>query len=79
MHDAAADDAFEVEDAGAVEFEATLGNSDLTTLSPQPNTPRGGTTPTQDGGGRPTGVRKPVSRLVPSFKGKSYARLLFTG
>ena len=61
-----------VEDTGAVEFEATLGNLDLTTLLPQPKTPRGVTTPTQDGGGRPTRVQKPVSRLVPSFKGKSY-------
>ena len=26
----------------------------------------------QDGGGRPTRVRKTVSRLIPSFKGKSY-------
>jgi len=27
---------------------------------------------TQDGGGRPTRVRKQVSRLIPSFEGKSY-------
>ena len=67
-----ADDAFEVKDAGAVEFEAVLGNLAPTTLPPQPNTPRGVTTPTQDGGGRPTRVWKPVSRLIPSFKGKSY-------
>ena len=64
---AAADDSFEVEDAGAVEFETTLGDLDLTALPPQPNTQRGGTTPTKDGGGRPTRVRKPVSRLIPSF------------
>ena len=30
------------------------------------------TATTQDGGGRPAIDRKPVSRLIPSFKGKSY-------
>ena len=29
-------------------------------------------TPTQDGNSRPTRVRKRVSTLIPSFKGKSY-------
>ncbi len=72
VHNATADDAFEVKDAGAAEFEAVLGNSAPTTLPPQPKALRGGTTPTQDGDGRPTRVLKPVSRLVPSFKGKSY-------
>lgn len=66
------DEAFEVEEAGDVEFEPTSGHSDLTTPPPPPNTPRGVTAPTQDDGGRPTRIRKPVSRLVPSFKGKSY-------
>ncbi len=70
MHNATADNAFEVEDARAVEFEAVLDNSGTTTLPPQPKAPRGGTTPTQDGGSRPTRVWKPVSRLVLSFKGK---------
>jgi hypothetical protein len=28
--------------------------------------------PTQNDGGRPTRIRKPVSSLVPSFRGKSY-------
>ena len=65
-------EAFEVKEAGHVEFEPTLGDSNLTTLPSQPNTPRGVTTPTQDDGSRPTRIRKPVSRLVPSFKGKSY-------
>jgi hypothetical protein len=72
VHDAMADDAFEVEDAGAVEFEAVFDDSATTTLPPQPKAPRGGTTPTQDGDSRPTRVRKLVSRLIPSFKGKSY-------
>jgi hypothetical protein len=53
---AAADDAFEVEDTEAVEFEAILDNSGLTTPPPQPKAPRGGTTLTQDGDGRPTRV-----------------------
>ena len=55
VHNAAADDAFEVGDAdgyeytGAVEFEAIFGNFYLATLPPQPNTPRVVTKPTQDG------------------------------
>ncbi len=72
VHDATADDAFEVEDERAVEFEAVLDNSGSTTLPPQPERPEGGTTPTCKSDGRPTRVRKPVSRLIPSFKGKSY-------
>ena len=72
MRDATADKAFKVKDKGAVEFEAVLGNLGPTTLPPQPKAPRGGTTPTQDGNGRPTRFRKPISRLVLSFKGKSY-------
>ena len=62
---AAADDAFEAEEARNVEFEPILGSSD-------PITPAGATTPTQDGSGRPIRVQKPVSRIIPSFKGKSY-------
>ena len=60
-----ADESFEAKEAGDAEFEPIWGSSD-------PITPAGVTTPTQDGGGRPIRVRKPVSRLVPSFKGKSY-------
>ena len=71
VYKAAADEAFEAKEARDVECEPISGNSDLTTLLPQPITPTGVTTPTQDGGGRPTRVWKPVSRLVPSFKGKS--------
>jgi hypothetical protein len=62
---AVADDAFEAKEAEDVEFEPILGSSD-------PITPAIETTPTQDGRGRPIRVCKPVSRLVPSFKGKSY-------
>jgi hypothetical protein len=72
----AAEDAFEVKDTKAVEFEAVLDYSGLTTLPPQLKAPRGGAAataaPAQDGDSRPTRVRKPVSRLVPSCKGKSY-------
>ena len=60
---AAADEAFEAEQAGDVEFEPISGSSD-------PITPAGVTTPAQDGGGRPIRVCKPVSRLFLSFKGK---------
>ena len=62
---AAANDAFEAKEAGDVEFEPILGSSD-------PITPAIETTPTQDGGGRPIRVCRPASRLIPSFKGKSY-------
>ena len=55
-----------------MEFEPIAGNPDLTALLPQTITPTGVTTSMQVGGGRPTRVQKPVSRLVPSFKGKSY-------
>ena len=58
-------------EAGEMEFQPTLGNLELTTLPPQPKAPRGVTTPTQDAAGRPTRDRKPVSRLIPSFKGKT--------
>jgi len=59
-------------EAGEMEFEPVLGNLDLTTLPPQPKAPRGVTTPPQNAAGRPTRDRKPVSRLIPSFKGKTY-------
>ncbi len=61
----AADEAFETKVAGAVEFEPILGSNDAITLAKV-------TTPTQDSGARPIRVWKPVSRLIPSFKGKSY-------
>lgn len=56
-----------------VQFEPTLGNSELITLPPQV-TPRGATTTatTHDGGGRPPRDRRPVSRLIPCFNTKSY-------
>jgi hypothetical protein len=57
--------AFEVEEAEAVEFEPVSDNLGTATLPPQ-------STPTRESDGRPIRVRKPVSRLVPSFKGKSY-------
>ena len=59
-------------EAGEMEFEPVLGNLDLTTLPPQPKAPREVTTPPQNAAGRPTRDRKPVSRLIPSFKGKTY-------
>jgi hypothetical protein len=65
------DTAEAVFEAGEMEFQPTLGNSDLKTLQTQPEAPRGVALPTQDGGGRPTRVQKPVSWLVPSFKGKT--------
>ena len=60
-------------EAGKEAYEQFLGNLDLTTIPPQPITPKGVTlTPAKkDGGGMPTRDRKPISRLVPSFKGKS--------
>ena len=64
--------AFEAKEAGDVEFKPISGSSDLTALLPQPITPEGVTTLTQDGGGRPIRVWKPISMLVPSFKGNSY-------
>ena len=57
---------------GSWEVEPISGNVDHATLLPHPTTTAGVTTLTQDGGSRPTRVWKPVSRLVPSFKGKSY-------
>jgi hypothetical protein len=72
VHDATADDAFEVKNERAVEFEAVLDNSGSTTLPPQSDRPTGGTTPTRKSNGRPIRVRKPVPRLILSLKGKSY-------
>jgi hypothetical protein len=57
--------AFEVETAQAVEFETVQEDSGSTS-------PREESTPAQDSNGRPIRVRKPVSRLIPSFEGKSY-------
>jgi hypothetical protein len=41
-----------------------------------PNPSASPTMTTHDGGGRPTRIRKPVSRLIPSFTGKSYGTTL---
>jgi hypothetical protein len=59
------EDAFEVETAQAVEFETVQDDSGSTS-------PREESTPAQESNGRPIRVRKPVSRLIPSFEGKSY-------
>ena len=72
VHNAAADEAFGVDEVGDWEVEPISGNVDHATLLPHPTTTARVITPTQDGSVRPTRVRTPVSRLIPRFKGKSY-------
>ncbi len=69
------DRASEREAAAMAAATAAVGELDLqvsisgTVITPrEPNTPGG----VPQVGGRPTRVRKPVQRLVPSFKGKQY-------
>jgi hypothetical protein len=52
----------------AGEFDIEVPRVDTVITPAQPNTPGG----VPQDGGRPTMISKPVQRLVPSFKGKSY-------